>query len=111
MQNNLKELAVIAMKSVPGPLNGYHEMRHNFTVTCQNQLEFWNPKGKTDFLIAVKKFWSLGQCFFWKVDPRGFLTICYCFRTIGCCCPYCFLKIFGGGQDLDGGGKVVMGDP
>ena len=39
----------------------------------------------------------------------GLLTICYCFRTIGCCCPYCFLKIFVGGQDLDGGDKVVMG--
>ena len=39
----------------------------------------------------------------------AFLTICYCFRTIGCCYPYCFLEIFVGGQDLDGGNKVVVG--
>ena len=38
----------------------------------------------------------------------GFLTICYCFRTTGCCFPYCFLEIFVGGQDFDGGSKVVM---
>ena len=38
----------------------------------------------------------------------GFLIICYCFRTIGYCFPYCFLEIFVGGQDLDGGDKVVM---
>ena len=37
------------MKSVPGPLNEYHEMKHNPAVTCQNQLEFWN---QTDFLKA-----------------------------------------------------------
>ena len=24
-------------------------------------------------------------------------------RTIGCCCPFCFLEIFLEGQDLDGG--------
>ena len=41
-----KKLVVIAMKSVPGPLNGYHKMRHNSAVTCQNQLEFWNQKAK-----------------------------------------------------------------
>ena len=40
------------MKSVPGPVNEYHKMRHNSAVTCQNQLEF-GTKGKTDFLIAV----------------------------------------------------------
>ena len=39
----------------------------------------------------------------------GFLIICYCFRTIDCCFPYCFLEIFVGGQDLDGGDKVVIG--
>ena len=46
------------MISVPGPFNGYHEMRHNSAVTRQNQLEFLEPKGKADFLIAVWKFWS-----------------------------------------------------
>ena len=44
----LKKLVVIAMMSVPGPFNGYHEMRHNSAVTRQNQ-----PKGKISFLIAV----------------------------------------------------------
>ena len=48
-----------------------------------------------------------------KIFPRrstdgGFLTICYCLRTIG----YCFLEIFVGGQGLDGGdpplGKTLM---
>ena len=30
------------MMSVPGPFNGYHEMKHNSAITRQNQLEFWN---------------------------------------------------------------------
>ena len=43
---------VIAMMSVPGPFNGYREMKHNSAVT--RQLEFWNQKAmKTDFLMAV----------------------------------------------------------
>ena len=29
--------------------------------------------------------------------------------TIGYCFPYCFLEIFVGGQDLDGGDNVLMG--
>ena len=33
------------MMSVPGPLNGYHKMRHNSAFTGQKQLEFWNQKG------------------------------------------------------------------
>ena len=41
----------------------------------------------------------------------GFLTIDYCLRAIGYCFPYCFLEIFVGGQGLDGGDKVAMGDP
>ena len=47
----------------------------------------------------------------------GFLTIGYCLRTIGFlrttgyCFPYCFLKIYVGGQSLDGGDIVMMGDP
>ena len=44
-----KKLVVIAMMSVPGPFSGYHEMRHNSAVTCQNQLEFWNQKAKQIF--------------------------------------------------------------
>ena len=44
-----KKMVVIAMKSVPSPLNGYHEMRHNSAVTYQNQLEFWNQKAKQIF--------------------------------------------------------------
>ena len=39
----------------------------------------------------------------------GFLTICYCFKNIGCCCPFCFLEIFVGGQDLNGGTKSWWG--
>ena len=34
------------MMSVPGPFNGYHEMKHNSAITCQNHLEFWNQKPK-----------------------------------------------------------------
>ena len=41
----------------------------------------------------------------------GFLTIGYCLRTIGNCFPCSFLEIFVGGQGLDGGDKVVLGDP
>ena len=41
-----KKMVVIAMMSVPGPFNGYHEMRHNSAVTRQNQLEFGNEKAK-----------------------------------------------------------------
>ena len=47
-----KKLVAIAMKSVPGPLNGYHKMRH----TQQSLVRInWNfgTKGKIDFLIAV----------------------------------------------------------
>ena len=42
MQKIFEKWVVIVMKSVPGPLNGYHEMKHNPAVTCHNQLEFWN---------------------------------------------------------------------
>ena len=38
-----------AMMSVPGPFNGYHEMKDNSAITCQNQLEFWNQKAKQGF--------------------------------------------------------------
>ena len=39
-----KKLVVIVMMSVPGPFNGYHEMKHNSAIICRNQLEFWNQK-------------------------------------------------------------------
>ena len=39
----------MAMMSVPGPFNGYHEMRHNLAIIHQNQLEFWNQKAKQGF--------------------------------------------------------------
>ena len=46
----------MAMMSVPGPFNGYHEMRHNSTVTRPNQLEFWNQKAKQIFSWQSKNF-------------------------------------------------------
>ena len=40
----ITELVVIAMMSVPGPFNGYHEMKDNSAISFRNQLEFWNQK-------------------------------------------------------------------
>ena len=37
MQKIFEKKVVIAMMSVPGPFNGYHEMMHNLAVTRQNQ--------------------------------------------------------------------------
>ena len=51
-----KILVVIAMMSVPGPFNGYHEMKHNSEITSQNQLEFWNQKAKQGFSWQPKNF-------------------------------------------------------
>ena len=45
----MKKLVVIAMMSVPGPLNGSHEMGHNSAITPQNQLEFRKQKTKQGF--------------------------------------------------------------
>ena len=42
--------------SVPDPFNGYHEMRHNSAVTCQNQLEFWKQKAQQIFSQQFKNF-------------------------------------------------------
>ena len=44
------------MKSVPGPLNEFHKMRHNSAVTCQNQLEYLNQKAKQIFSEQSKHF-------------------------------------------------------
>ena len=47
-----RKLVVIAMMSVPGSFNGYHEMSHNSAITHQS-IGILEPKGKTNFLIAV----------------------------------------------------------
>ena len=44
------------MMSVPGPFNGYHEMKHNSAITRQNQLEFWNQKAEQGFSQQSKNF-------------------------------------------------------
>ena len=44
-----EKLVAIVMMSVPGPFNGYHEMKHNSAIICQNQLEFWNQRAKQGF--------------------------------------------------------------
>ena len=44
-----KKLVVIVMMLVPGPFNGYHEMKYNSAVTGQNQMEFWNQKARQIF--------------------------------------------------------------
>ena len=45
-----KNFIVIVMMLVPGPFNGYCEMKHNSAITCQNQLGFWNENAKQNFL-------------------------------------------------------------
>ena len=47
-----KKLVVIAMMSVPGPFNGYHEMRYKLSSHWSESVGILEPKGKTDFLIA-----------------------------------------------------------
>ena len=42
------------MMSVPGPFNGYRDMKHNSAVT--RQLEFWNQKAKQIFSWQSKNF-------------------------------------------------------
>ena len=42
------------MMSVPGPFNGYHEMKHNSAITPQNHLEFWKQKAKKGFSLQSK---------------------------------------------------------
>ena len=49
-------MIVIAMMSVPGPFNGYHEMKQNSAVTRQNQLKFWNQTAKQIFSWQSKSF-------------------------------------------------------
>ena len=65
-----KKLVVIAMMSVPGPFNGYHEMRHNLAFTCQNQLEFWNQKAKQIFSWQSNNFGPQANIF----GPRPFIV-------------------------------------
>ena len=56
--------------SAPGPFNGYHEVRHNSAVTCQNQLEFWNQKAKQIFQQQSKNFDPWANIF----GPRPFMA-------------------------------------
>ena len=56
--------------SVPGPFNGYHEMRHNSAVTYLNQLEFWKQKAKQIFSYHSKNFGPLVNIF----GPRPFIV-------------------------------------
>ena len=48
-------MVAIAMMFVPGPFNGYHEMKHNLTITPQNQLEFGKQKAKQGFSLQSKR--------------------------------------------------------
>ena len=65
-----KKFVVIAMMLVPGPFNGYHEMRHNSAVTCQNQLEFWKQNAKQIFSRESKNFGPQVDIF----GPRPFIV-------------------------------------
>ena len=37
------------MSDIRPSFNGYHDMKHNSAIICQNQLEFWNQKAKQGF--------------------------------------------------------------
>ena len=56
------------MMSVPGPFNGYREMKHNSVVT--RQLEFWNQKAKQIFSWQSKNFGPQANIF----GPRPFIV-------------------------------------
>ena len=49
MQKIFEKMVVIAIMSVPGPFNGYDEMRYE----SAESIGILEPKGKKDFLIAV----------------------------------------------------------
>ena len=70
MQEILKKLVVIVMMSVPGPFNGYHEMRRNSAVIRQNQLELWNQKAKQIFTWQSKNFGPRAN----NLGPRPFIV-------------------------------------
>ena len=58
------------MMSVQDPFNGYHKMRHNSAFTTgQNQLEFWNQKGKQIFSWQSKNVGPYANSF----GPRPFI--------------------------------------
>ena len=65
-----KKLVVIAMMSGSGPFHGYHEMKHNWAITCQNHLEFWNQKPKQGFSWQSKNFGPWANIF----GPRPFIV-------------------------------------
>ena len=60
----------MARMSVPGPFNGYHEMKHNSAITRQNLLEFWNQKAKQGLSQQSKNFVSQANIF----GPRPFIV-------------------------------------
>ena len=39
------------MMSVPDPFNEYHEMKHNSSITRQNQLEFWDQSSSIKLIV------------------------------------------------------------
>ena len=39
-----EKLVAIVILSVPDPCNGFHDMKHNSAIACQNQLEFLDQK-------------------------------------------------------------------
>ena len=39
MQNIFEEIVAIVIMSVPDPFDRFHEIKHNSTIACQNQLE------------------------------------------------------------------------
>ena len=65
-----KKLVVIAMMSVTGPFNRYHEMKHNWAITHQNHLEFWNQKAKQGFSQQSKTFGPWANMF----SPRPLIV-------------------------------------
>ena len=52
MQNIFEKNGCHGNVVVPGPFNGYHEMKH---ITQQSlvRIGILEPKGRTDFLMAV----------------------------------------------------------
>ena len=42
--------------SAPDHFNGFHQMKHNSAITCQNQLELLHQKVKDDFSLQGKYF-------------------------------------------------------
>ena len=53
-KRSLKKIVVIGMMLVPGPLNGYHEMKHNSAANHSSEsIGILESEGKTRFLITL----------------------------------------------------------